>query len=77
MNDKTQTVKITVYQPGTHAGKRYTPGPEGHTFEVTPAQAEFLRKAGADKRPGTERDAAKAIADVPMTRTAVATRPQG
>lgn len=45
------TVKITVFMPGTHAGKRYTPGPDGLVLEVSPQAADFLRARGDTRRP--------------------------
>ena len=52
--------KITVYRPGTHAGKRYKPGPEGITLEVSASQAKALRDRGADKPPTGVTDSAAA-----------------
>lgn len=57
--------KITVYRPGTHAGKRYNPGPDGLVLEVTASQAKALRAAGADKPPTGVTDSAGAADTAP------------
>lgn len=57
--------KITVYRPGTHAGKRYTPGPDGLVLEVSASQAKALREAGADKPPTGVTDSARAADTAP------------
>lgn len=41
--------KVTIYRPHTHAGTRYTPGPEGIEIEVDTAAAKFIKDVGADK----------------------------
>ena len=67
MNDK---VKITVFAPGTHAGKRYNPGPKGLELTVSESQAKALRDRGADKPPTGITDntpAAPAPPEVPAT----------
>jgi len=65
----TDKIKITVFRAGTHAGKRYTPGPDGHVLEVSPSQAKALRDRGADQPPTGITDnaphAAPAATDVP------------
>ena len=48
MSDKTT---IRVFTPGTHAGKRYSPGPDGIELTVSASQAKALRDRGADKPP--------------------------
>lgn len=37
-------MKVRIYKPHTHAGKRYTPGPEGLDIEMEPHSAEWLKK---------------------------------
>lgn len=39
-------MKVRIYKPHTHAGKRYTPGPEGIEIEVAEHDAQFLERAG-------------------------------
>jgi len=72
MNDK---VKITVFRPGTHAGKRYNPGPEGHELTVSESQAKALRDRGADKPPTGVTDSTQSAA--PVAPDAPANAPAG
>lgn len=39
-------MKIRIYKPHTHAGRRYTPGPEGMEIEVSKSDAAYLERAG-------------------------------
>lgn len=39
-------MKVRIYKPHIHAGKRYTPGPEGIEIEVAEHDARFLERAG-------------------------------
>ena len=39
-------MKIRIYKPHTHAGRRYTPGPEGIEIEVSKSDAAYLERAG-------------------------------
>ncbi|MEN1942656.1 hypothetical protein WCE55_02190 [Luteimonas sp. MJ293] len=39
-------MKVRIYQPHTHAGKRYTPDAEGIEIEVSKTDAAFLKQAG-------------------------------
>ena len=39
-------MKVRIYKPHTHAGKRYTPGPEGIEIDVAEHDARFLDRAG-------------------------------
>lgn len=57
--------KITVYRPGTHAGKRYNPGADGLVLEVSASQAKALRAAGADKPPTGVTDSAVTVDTAP------------
>lgn len=61
--------KVRIYRPHTHAGKRYTPDPEGVEIEVNAADAEFLEAIGATRRPG-------APAEVPTAASAGGIRPR-
>lgn len=44
-------MKVRIYRPHTHAGIRYTPGPEGVELEVSKQVADFLEKRELTKRP--------------------------
>lgn len=44
-------MKIRIYHPHTHAGRQYTPGPDGVEIEVTPAAAKFIKARGLDVPP--------------------------
>lgn len=57
-------MKVRIYKPHTHAGKKYNPPPEGVEIEVSQAAAKWLRDQGL-----TERPVAKPAAD--------ATKPAG
>lgn len=61
--------KVRIFKPHTHAGKRYTPGPEGVEIEVNEADAKFLDSIGITKR-------AEAPAEVPTAAGAGGIRPQ-
>ena len=81
MSDKTT---IRVFTPGTHAGKRYAPGPDGIELTVSASQAKALRDRGADKPPTGVTDSAPVAtpddappAEVPAAKTAAATRSRG
>lgn len=39
-------MKVRIYKPHTHAGRRYTPGPEGIEIEVSKSDAAYLERAG-------------------------------
>ncbi|HET7655741.1 MAG TPA: hypothetical protein VFK18_01940 [Luteimonas sp.] len=52
------TVKVRIYKPHTHAGKRLNPPPEGLEIEVSRPTANWLKEQGL-----TERPAAKSVAD--------------
>lgn len=71
MKDNDSLIAITVYKPGTHAGIRYNPGPEGHTLQVSRSAADLLRKTGATEKPTA------AVPEVPGAKVAVSARPQG
>ncbi len=49
-------MKVRIYKPHTHAGKRYTPGPEGVEIEVREADARFLERAGVLTAPAAAAD---------------------
>ena len=36
-------MKVTLYKPHTHAGKRYEPGPEGEQVDLPPDAVAWLR----------------------------------
>ena len=63
-------MKVRIYKPHTHAGKRYTPGPEGVEIEVREADARFLERAGVLTAPA-------AAADVQAEATTAAQAPAG
>lgn len=44
-------MKVRIYKPHTHAGKHYTPGPEGVELDVEKHDAEFLKGIGALDKP--------------------------
>lgn len=46
-------MKIRIYHPHTHAGKRLNPGPNGVEIDVSPAALEFIRTRGLDVPPTT------------------------
>ncbi|HIY72253.1 MAG TPA: hypothetical protein H9827_12400 [Candidatus Luteimonas excrementigallinarum] len=75
-------MKIRIYKPHTHAGRRYTPGPEGMEIEVSKSDAAYLERAGitvpAVAAEGT--GAAKALpaaGDAPALADQPAAEPQG
>ena len=37
-------MKVRIYAPHTHAGKRYVPGPEGIEVDVSDADAKWLKE---------------------------------
>lgn len=39
-------MKVRIYKPHTHAGRRYNPGPEGIEIEVSKSDAAYLERAG-------------------------------
>lgn len=39
-------MKIRIYKPHTHAGRRYNPGAEGIEIEVSESDAAYLKQAG-------------------------------
>lgn len=39
-------MKVRIYKPHTHAGKRYTPDADGIEIEVSKADAAYLKQAG-------------------------------
>jgi hypothetical protein len=47
-------VKVRIYTPHTHAGKKYEPGPDGMDIEVPEHDAKFLEGIGATKPPKVE-----------------------
>lgn len=66
-------MKVRIYKPHTHAGKRYTPGPEGVEIEVGQADVDFLRNTGVMTPPEAAATPATA-GDAPAT---AATQPAG
>lgn len=44
-------MKVRLYKPHTHAGKRYTPGPEGIELEVNASDAETMKAFGVLDKP--------------------------
>lgn len=44
-------MKVRIYKPHTHAGKRYAPGPDGIDLDVSPRAAEYLAKHGVTTKP--------------------------
>lgn len=43
--------KVRIYKQHTHAGIKYTPGPDGIDIEVSDTDADFLKKAGVLDKP--------------------------
>lgn len=39
-------MKVRIYKPHTHAGRRYSPGPDGIEIEVSKSDAAYLERAG-------------------------------
>ncbi len=44
-------MKVRIYQPHTHAGVAYAPGPEGIEIDVSATDAAFLKQLGKLARP--------------------------
>lgn len=65
-NPATGLQKVRIFKPHTHAGKRYTPGPEGVEIEVGAHDVEFLKRAGVLDNPATP-DALPASIEPPAT----------
>lgn len=51
MNTTSNTVKVRIFKPHTHAGVKHVPGPEGKEIEVSPAAAAWLKEQGLTERP--------------------------
>lgn len=51
MNTTSNTVKVRIFKPHTHAGVKHEPGPEGKEIEVSPAAAAWLKEQGLTERP--------------------------
>lgn len=41
-------MKVRIYQPHTHAGKRYTPGPEGIEIDLPEQDIAYLKQHRPD-----------------------------
>ena len=57
-------MKIRIFKPHTHAGKRYEPGPEGVELDVNEHDAKFIRDRGLHERPKPDLPAATTPTDI-------------